>query len=212
MKKGFSMVELAIVLVVIGIIMGMALKGGEIVESAKVRREARKLERFEIAVAVAVQRLGPKGTVGELETVPSFTYLSEDIFIDNGLLAANDYQTYTTPQGTTPQEKKRIYNSRLSNEGAVTADTDPGDPGATLVFDAAPFLVCQLESILDDRDKVTGQGAINMLKFTGTDGAGYEWVDLSNVTGAKLDYYCLLKWSRSYIRNDNYGEYFWRLL
>jgi prepilin-type N-terminal cleavage/methylation domain-containing protein len=211
MKKGFSMVELAIVLVVIGIIMGMALKGGEIVEAAKVRREARKLERFEIAVAVAVQRLGPKGTVGELDTYNNaVNYLSEDIFIDNGLLATNDYETYTTPQSNSPEERKRIFNSRLPSGDNFTNFATRGDPGATLVFEASPFLVCQLESMLDDRDRNTGQGAINLLTFTGTDGIAYSLNSLDNPN--VLDYYCVRRWSRGYDSGNNYGEYFWRLL
>jgi prepilin-type N-terminal cleavage/methylation domain-containing protein len=211
MKKGFSLVELAIVLVVIGIIMGMALKGGAIVEAAKVRREARKLERFEIAVAVAVQRLGPQGTVGDLKTDGMHKYLSEDIFIDNDLLTPEDYETYTHPQSNDPDDRKRIYNSRLTNNEDTVDDFDiRGDPGATLVFEAAPFLVCQLESILDDRDKVTGQGSINRLQFVGTDGISYGRDDLSNDLDS-LNYSCILRWSHTY-GGGNYGEYFWRLL
>jgi prepilin-type N-terminal cleavage/methylation domain-containing protein len=216
MKKGFSMVELAIVLVVIGIIMGMALKGGQIVEAAKIRREARKLERFEIAVAVAVQKLGPKGTVGELEIYGNnVNYLSEDYFKNNNLLTVDDYETYTTPQSSDPQGRKRIYNSRLSNSGGVgniDAADGRGDPGATLVLRGSPFLICQLESMLDDLDKVTGQGAINVLTFTGTDGNAYGYAQLSNADDAALNYYCILKWSHGYNIADNYGEYFWRLL
>ncbi|MDR2400284.1 MAG: type II secretion system GspH family protein [Deferribacteraceae bacterium] len=213
MRKGFSMVELAIVLVVIGIIMGMALKGGEIIESARIRKEARKLERFEIAVAVAVQKLGPKGTVGQLETYDNTSnYLSEDFFQDNGLLVAADYETYTMPLSTGPEQRKRIYNSRLDNNGGVTDFTVRGDPGATLVFSSAPFLICQLENILDDRDKVTGQGAINFLNFTDIDGQAYELADLENTTTAKLNYFCTQRWTHTYIAGTSWGEYFWRLL
>jgi prepilin-type N-terminal cleavage/methylation domain-containing protein len=216
MKKGFSMVELAIVLVVIGIIMGMALKGRSVLEAAKIRNEARKLERFELAVAVAVQKLGPKGTVGELETYTAGdNFLSEDIFISENLLTAADYETYTMPaSGANPLMRKRIYNSRLSRDdnASVSNFNIKQDPGATLVFSAAPYLVCQLELLLDDRDKLTGQGVINELIFTGTDGVAYTFADLSNEPGATLDYICLRKWSHNYASGNNYGEYFWKLL
>jgi prepilin-type N-terminal cleavage/methylation domain-containing protein len=218
MKKGFSMVELAIVLVIIGIIMGMALKGRSVLEAAKIRNEARKLERFELAIAVAVQKLGPKGTVGELETYTAGdNFLSEDIFISENLLNAADYETYTMPySGNNPQMRKRIYNSRLSREETVAnliIDNADGrqDPGATLVFSAAPYLVCQFEILLDDRDKLTGQGVINRLDFVGTDGVAYGFDDLSNEPGATLDYICLRRWSHNYA-DGNFGEYFWKLL
>jgi hypothetical protein len=148
--------------------------------------------------------------VGELETYNgAVNYLSEDIFISNGLLITGDYETYTTPQSHTPEERKRVFNSRLPNTGAWDPN-NLGDPGATLVFSASPFLVCQLESMLDDRDKVTGQGAINALEITST-GGSYGYADLED-TGTKLDYNCILRWSHVYDKSNNYGEYFWRLL
>jgi hypothetical protein len=79
------------------------------------------------------------------------------------------------------------------------------------VFTAAPYLVCQLETLLDDRDKLTGQGVINDLKFTGTDGVAYTFEDLSNAPGATLDYICLRRWSHTYAAGNN-GVYFWKLL
>jgi prepilin-type N-terminal cleavage/methylation domain-containing protein len=52
MKKAFTIVELAIVLVVIGIILGMAVKGKALVDAARMKAEVAKINKFEAAVAI----------------------------------------------------------------------------------------------------------------------------------------------------------------
>ena len=49
-RKGFTMLELTIVLVVIGLILGMAIKGKTLIDSAKIRVEVIKLSKLESAV------------------------------------------------------------------------------------------------------------------------------------------------------------------
>jgi prepilin-type N-terminal cleavage/methylation domain-containing protein len=61
-KKGFTFVELAIVLVIIGIIMGMALKGRSLIEGAKTRSEVRKLEKIQAAVSGWYSNTGTAAT------------------------------------------------------------------------------------------------------------------------------------------------------
>ncbi len=52
MKKGFTIVELAIVLVVIGIILAMAVKGKALVETARYKAEINKIRKLEAAVHI----------------------------------------------------------------------------------------------------------------------------------------------------------------
>ena len=49
-NKGFTIVELAIVLVVIGIILAMAVKATGLMHAARVRNDVAKLNKFEAAV------------------------------------------------------------------------------------------------------------------------------------------------------------------
>ena len=51
-KSGFTIVELAIVLVVIGIIIGMAVKGKSLVDAARVRADLAKINKVEAAAAI----------------------------------------------------------------------------------------------------------------------------------------------------------------
>ncbi len=51
MKKGFTLVELAIVLVIIGLLVGGVLQGQELIKQAQIRQEIRKLNDFKLALA-----------------------------------------------------------------------------------------------------------------------------------------------------------------
>jgi prepilin-type N-terminal cleavage/methylation domain-containing protein len=52
MRKGFTVVELAIVLVIIGIILAMSVKGRSLVETAKYKAEINKIRKLEAATHI----------------------------------------------------------------------------------------------------------------------------------------------------------------
>ncbi|MDR2401230.1 MAG: prepilin-type N-terminal cleavage/methylation domain-containing protein, partial [Deferribacteraceae bacterium] len=58
MRKGFTLVELAVVLLIIGLILGLAVKGGTLIDSARIKSEVRKLEKFQTAISAYVGRTG----------------------------------------------------------------------------------------------------------------------------------------------------------
>jgi prepilin-type N-terminal cleavage/methylation domain-containing protein len=49
-NKGFTLIEIAIVLVIIGLLIGGALKGQALIQSAKVKRVAKQADEFRVAV------------------------------------------------------------------------------------------------------------------------------------------------------------------
>jgi prepilin-type N-terminal cleavage/methylation domain-containing protein len=55
-KKGFTLIELAIVLVIIGIIIGAVLKGKDLIESARIKSFSNSLMEWDIAVWAYVDR------------------------------------------------------------------------------------------------------------------------------------------------------------
>lgn len=65
-KRGFTMVELAIVMVVIGLIMGGILVGQSLIHSAKLRAVTRSVEQFEASVGAFKDKyLGLPGDLAE---------------------------------------------------------------------------------------------------------------------------------------------------
>jgi len=58
MKKGFTLIELAIVLIIIGLILGMVFKGKQLIESAKVKHLAAQYNKILAAVNTFYERYG----------------------------------------------------------------------------------------------------------------------------------------------------------
>ena len=56
MKKGFTLIELSIVLVIIGLLIGGVLVGQSLIESAKINQEVRRLSQYAIAVVQFKQK------------------------------------------------------------------------------------------------------------------------------------------------------------
>lgn len=57
-RKGFTLVELAIVLVIIGIILGAVLKGQDLIASSKAKRVQKDMQGFEAMIWTYVDRVG----------------------------------------------------------------------------------------------------------------------------------------------------------
>jgi prepilin-type N-terminal cleavage/methylation domain-containing protein len=89
-QKGFTLIELAIVLVIIGIIIGAVLKGQDLIESARIKRFDNSLREWETAVWTYVDRKGTfpgdsnaDGIIGNTTTENSaYEYIQNANFIN----------------------------------------------------------------------------------------------------------------------------------
>jgi prepilin-type N-terminal cleavage/methylation domain-containing protein len=192
LKRGFTIVELAIVLVVIGIILAMAVKGKALVDAAKFRAEINKIRKLEAAMhiyiasnatshpdgatqwgEVAMQFFYDKGILspGELRVDGAAAKMNTSMGqlrwtpVQCEVMVQGDYRIFRYIQSFTPASD-RSYCAALVSEDIQTGS-----------FDHAPILPkyqCGIELMLDDENVTTGSarrvssigGAINPTNFT----------------------------------------------
>jgi len=97
--RGFTLVELAIVLVIIGIILGAILKGQELINNAKVKRLQNDLRGLEAAIWTFYDRTGRlpgdcnrNGTIDYLLPTTEAPTLSTDTTAPTGLCTGTENQ------------------------------------------------------------------------------------------------------------------------
>ena len=173
-KKGFTIVELAIVLVIIGIILAMAVKGSELVHAARIRTEVAKISKFEAAV---VSYYGLTGEMPKIRAVND-NIIDKNIFIERGILTEADFVfSHLTiasgneqnikwafnrcqPMGDAPDRYYAALSATNFSNICVFASVEgvmsfyPGDRAVGV----DPELICNIEIIYDDKNIDDGIG------------------------------------------------------
>ena len=187
MKKqaGFTLVEIAIVLVIIGLLLGGVLKGQELINSAKVKNFANDLRNISTFIYAYQDRfralpgddprantnhnpagtLGPAGTIGNARINGAWDasdgVVESAVFWQHVRLAG--LATGTTAIAALPGD---AYYPRNADGGRIGITGDPVYTAAAPLVWAANFFVCmsgvqgrfvrQLDTTLDDGDTTTG--------------------------------------------------------
>jgi prepilin-type N-terminal cleavage/methylation domain-containing protein len=181
-KKGFTFVELAIVLVIIGIIMGMLIKGRSLIETARLKSEIRKIERIQASVAGWFSK-----TSGGMEAMDAFPLVSESDLTQLAFSALPDLSKLET---THPYGLWTMYRGKLSADNK-TAKIDAAGINVILRAGATtPRFACNIEFMLDDRDFLNGNGRSEITAVIGNADVGFQpcdnWADI--VENKKFDY------------------------
>jgi prepilin-type N-terminal cleavage/methylation domain-containing protein len=189
--SGFTIVELAIVLVVIGIILGMAVKGKSLVDAARFKAEINKINKLQTALHIWLAT-HPDLTAG---LAPSGQWqgpsLDMKFLYDAGILSEGEldcgygwespsYGSYKW-QAIACQDNVLLYGEKLWSYASFRAgykdfcaslSTDDDEIGRLDTLFIPPALQCGIETILDDQNVINGSarrlsgGASNLTNYT----------------------------------------------
>ena len=174
-KRGFTLIELTVVLIVIGLLLGFALKGRDILVTVKERQEIGRINKLEIAYNTAYSRIG-----GKPELKPGYGYLDMDYFKEQGLLEQTDIDSNiqggfewgyipctNVAIGYTPVEshlgRRTMYNAWVDGVNPIFND---GFMCVSLIkkddykeWGMGTRMMCLIERI-DDNNTGTGRGRL----------------------------------------------------
>ncbi|MDR2104678.1 MAG: type II secretion system GspH family protein [Deferribacteraceae bacterium] len=151
MGKGFTLVEITIVMLIIGVIAALAIKGKDLVEVANVRSELRKLERFDLAVKTIVLKKSTHGGADAFDRYyPAGSEIVSTFFTDNGSLVDSDFTTYLVPVN----QRKSVWRRAFDNESKVSVSSENS---ITVMGRYTPQEACMVEFIMDDTHPLTGR-------------------------------------------------------
>jgi prepilin-type N-terminal cleavage/methylation domain-containing protein len=156
-KKGFTFVELAIVLVIIGIIMGMALKGRSLIEGAKTRSEVRKLEKIQASVSGWYTNTGIASTPTEFWRLNE-TYgcgSAEEGTVASTLITNADVLCLDLRQlpEIRPSDRLNPFNDNWTMFGGAWVDANATlarGANFTLVSSSSHKFACNVERLMND--------------------------------------------------------------
>ena len=156
-NKGFTLIELAIVLVIIGILMGAILRGQELIKSAKEKNFFAKLQYLASAQFTYLDRTGryagdsddpPDGIINGVHTPPSSCNCAAVTISSNAWCLLYCQQLVQLNDG------RHVFNGTFSFEGGVSPYSNYNRINATRV----PCWVAKSIDIkIDDGDAGSGK-------------------------------------------------------
>jgi hypothetical protein len=145
-------------MVVIGLIIGMALKGKSLLESATIRNEVNKLSLMQSAVATLLTTSSRDGSLNELPKKDngSYDYIENSFLINKGLLSAKD----VSYNGQAHEIRFCRYPNTTDSQGFYIDDTAKSDNMlCAITADTWAYKFhCVAEVIFDDQKVRTGKG------------------------------------------------------
>ncbi|MFZ6006024.1 MAG: prepilin-type N-terminal cleavage/methylation domain-containing protein [Nitrospirota bacterium] len=166
-EKGFTLIELAIVLVIIGIIIGAVLKGQDLVDSARHKKLTTEIKQWEVATWTYMDRKGRlPGDADKDGTIEAAENVKTD-FDGSGLAIAPTTNTLTLGSSTF-----YLFLGNADTRKNVIAVCASEICGADLGDDGVLFA----ESVDNSIDGTIGSNAGRVVGTTGLTGVSATWV------------------------------------
>jgi prepilin-type N-terminal cleavage/methylation domain-containing protein len=159
LKKGFTIVELAIVLIIIGIIIGMAVKGGALLQTAKMRAEFRKVDK--IRTALSTWRANNPIGISKYPPLPPAENLDIYRLVELGYLSDLEINN--------PFGRWDMIRGNLPPTGLAEPSGLYGKSFILMLDNSSPQYACNFEVLLDDRTFNTGSTRVDLSSFTLSD-------------------------------------------
>ncbi len=171
MKKAFTLIELAIALLVIGLILAMAMQGRTIVDAARAKSDVAKMDKLTAAILSYYSKFGK--IPGETDTAGVY---SNAQFVDDleaeGLMVLSDFQLDTDDEGfiniagctaEAGLDTNLSFNAFATKPHLcmVITAVSPDKVGPVSAYPAhreGGSLPCYIEDWIDDKDYWTGAG------------------------------------------------------
>jgi prepilin-type N-terminal cleavage/methylation domain-containing protein len=163
MKKAFNLVELSVVLLIIGIVAGMVLKGKDLLDASYYKMEAHKVDKIRSAVFALMAKYNDSYNSVVFTGDRKFKDLGDgdnttfdySQFFDNGLLDNNSIAVQSSDNWSislcvaNPNAGSHGYNTKWV---AVSSITDPA-PGSVCAWHPSLHsdIMCNLEVLMDDQ-------------------------------------------------------------
>jgi prepilin-type N-terminal cleavage/methylation domain-containing protein len=153
--KGFTLIELAVVLVVIGIIIGMSFKGLELIDTANTRSEIQKMLKIRNSLAAWISVNTKTEAANDFRTENDPARLL-GAFDNDSIYRFSDLEDLTDDDGKNPFGKLwYLIRGDAKDSGYELANKD-GDSFFLYSDNLSKRFVCYTEVLMDDDNTTTG--------------------------------------------------------
>ncbi|MDR2400067.1 MAG: prepilin-type N-terminal cleavage/methylation domain-containing protein [Deferribacteraceae bacterium] len=159
LARGFTLIELAVVLVIVGVIIGMAFKGLDLIDTANTRSELQKVMKIRNALAAWISVNTKTEATGDFPKEDNTSILS--------MLSGKHIYKFSELDGLTDEDRKNPFDSwYLIGGSALSAghDLDSGFGDSFFLYskNLSKRFICNVEVLLDDDNTSTGVARSNI--------------------------------------------------
>ena len=163
-QRGFTLVELAIALVIIGLVLGMTFKGRELIDGAKVKSVQAQYGKISAAMNICFEKYGfyPGDGCTSANTLQvGNCTAAKDITLSSAAEQSSFWSLLNSTNILPLSEKKNAIGAEWevrTGDAIDATDADRFPPSNTFLYSLAvdSRMLCQLEKQMDDLNPATG--------------------------------------------------------